>query len=207
MPLLPMFLLLGGGAALLLAARSYLKGPRCRWSGNCRVAVIGDSITAGGGYVTYLEQNLPRYDFHMFGGVGQGTAALLDELLQRVLTENYDEVIIQGGLNDIGRPDAANYIVGNLERMVRAAKSADKRVILLSLTPWHERPELIKEINSQLRLRTPFWGVDDYVNVWSPLADGHGALRSDLVGDAAMSVHPNRAGQRLMGERILADAY
>jgi lysophospholipase L1-like esterase len=171
------------------------------------VAVIGDSITAGGGYVTHLEQSLPRYAFHLFGGVGQGTAALLDELLQRVLPENYDEVIIQGGLNDIGRPDAANYILNNLERMVRAAKAADTRVILLSLTPWHERPELIKEINSQLRLRSPFWGVDDYVNVWSPLADERGGLRADLVGDATMSVHPSRAGQRLIGERIRTDAY
>jgi len=201
----PYILIAGGVGALVLGARSYLKGPRCRWSGSCRVAVIGDSITAGGGYARYLERALPRYRFDTFGHVGQGTAVLLDRMLEDVVPGNYDEIIIQGGLNDISRD--SQYIIDGLERMVRAAKASGARVILLSLTPWHRAPQAIREINKQLRWSAPFWGVDDFVDVWTPLADANGALRPDLIGDAAMSVHPNSRGHELMGQAIIDDAY
>jgi len=207
MSYIPLALALGGGASLVAGIRAYLKGPRCRWSGSCRVAIVGDSVSAGGGYSNYLTTHLPRYEFQIYGGVGQGTQALFDVLLQDVLPGNFDEVIIQGGLNDLSRPDSSSYIIANLERMVRAAKAAGARVILLSLTPWHQAAQQIKEINKQLRWRAPFWGVDDYVDIWKPLADDSGALRSDLVGDLQMRVHPNRAGHDLVGEKILRDAY
>ncbi len=205
--ILPYILIAGGIGALVLGARSYLKGPRCRWSGSCRVAVIGDSITAGGGYVNHLDRALPNYQFDTFGHVGQGTEVLLDRMLREVIPGNYDEIIIQGGLNDIGRSDPQGHVLDGLERMVRVAKGSGARVVLLSLTPWHRAPQAIREINKQLRWRSPFWGVDDYVNVWTPLADEGGALRRDLIGDAAMAVHPNSRGHELMGQRIFEDAY
>jgi lysophospholipase L1-like esterase len=170
------------------------------------VAVVGDSITAGNYYVEELARALPRYQFENFGIIGRGTSDILGRL-QEALPGGYDEVIIQGGLNDIGRPDAEGVILGNLERMVRAAKQAGKRVILLSLTPWHEQPQLIHDINSKLRWKSTLWGADDFVDIWTPLADASGALRSDLVGDSGMRVHPNREGHRLIAQKILRDAF
>ena len=203
--MIPIFLVGGGVAAAAIAVWAYLYGPRCRFVGQCRVAVIGDSISAGRGYVDVLDADLPRHEFDVFGGVGWGTTALLAEL-RRALPQHFDEVIIEGGANDLGRPDAESYILGNLEQMVKAARASGARVVLLTLTPWSRDVDTIQAINTALRWRGPLWGAK-VVDVWSPLADQAGGLRAELIGDAVMGIHPNSAGHRLIARAILDDAY
>lgn len=202
----PLLIIGGGVAAASVALWLYLKGPRCRpgCGRQCRVAVIGDSISAGSGYVSMLDAQLPQYTFDVFGGVGWGTVALLSELRRQLAIGQYDEVIIEGGLNDIARDD--NYILDNLHSMVHVAKQHGARVILFLLTPWSEHSNKIKSINSRLRWLAPLWGVDELVDVWSPLADNAGGLRSDLIGDQ-MGVHPNRLGHTIIARTVLDEAF
>jgi len=208
MPYIPLAILSSGIAVLGLVAYKVLRGPRCRSDRDqCRAAVIGDSITAGRWYVNLLERNLPQYSFDVYGGVGYGTNRLLRIMRDEIAPKKYDEVIIQGGLNDIGRNDAENYIINNLREMVSVAKKSGARVILLSLTPWNRSTSKIKSINKTLFIRSHFWGVDDYINVWRPLADERGGLKQEYIGDPVMGVHPNQAGHRIIGGRILEDAY
>jgi lysophospholipase L1-like esterase len=198
--------ILSSSVAAFFAARAYWVGPRCRGDhGRCRAAVVGDSITAGDGYITFLRRNLPNYSFTNFGNVGYGTAAIAEVLRNQVLPNNYDEIIIQGGLNDLSHTD--EYILENLHQMVQLAKSSGARVVLLSLTPWSRAPERIRELNHQLRWRSMLWGVHRFVDIYSPLVDSQGGLRASLIGDAAMNVHPNAAGHTLIGQALLDSAY
>jgi len=196
----------GGATLLVFAARRFFKGPRCRYTGSCRVAVVGDSITAGGIYVDALNRALPRYEFDNYGVVGEGTAAILQRLRSVVLPRGYDEIIILAGGNDLGRDNAEDYIANNIGEMVRAAKSTGARVVLLSMTPWSRAPSLIRRVNRTLLLKSPLWRVDDFVDVWKPLADRNGGLRREFIGDQ-MGVHPNRAGHEVIAEKIFRDAY
>jgi hypothetical protein len=202
--LIPLLIAAGGVGLVALAARYYLKGPRCRGANGCRVLVVGNSITAYGRYARMLDSSLPNYTFDVRGVVGHGTSQILNTL-RSAGPSNYDEIIIEGGLNDLGRGREA--IVSGLERLVKTAKASGARVILLKLTPWHRDPSTIQSINRELTWKAPLWGVDKLVDVWSPLADNRGGLRSDLIGDAQMGVHPNDRGHALMAQAIYDSAY
>lgn len=191
--------------SILYGIKHFISGPRCRSGQRCRIAVVGDSISAGG-FPSYLNAALPDYEVTSYGVEGASTSSILNTLRTQVLPQGYDEIIIQGGLNDIARPNAEGYIMRNLEQMVQEVRSTGARVILLSLTPWSRYPRIIESINSKLFWRAPFLGVDRYVDVHSILNDGAGGLRQDLIGDQ-MLVHPNSAGHQLIGERIIQKAY
>jgi lysophospholipase L1-like esterase len=156
--------------------------------------------------VAFLERELPHRSFTNLGVVGQGTAAILRRLRSQVIGQDYDEVIIEAGINDIGRSDALEYIPRNLARMVREAKTAGLHVVLLTLTPYGAQAGRVRAVNEVIRRDGRQWGADVIVDVYAPLADWRGHLRSDLVGDR-MGLHPTRAGQELMGQSILTTAY
>lgn len=196
---------LGIGLAGGLFVRSLIHGPRCRFSGQCRVAAVGDSITAGEHYVRALGAALPRYTFTAFGDVGAGLEQVLTNLRRNVLPGGYDEIVIEAGLNSISWSDEE--MLAGLEALVREAKASGARVVLLSLTPWRQAPQRIAQLNSRLRWLAPLWGADAFVDVWTPLADTAGGLRSGYIGDAAMHVHPNRSGHEAMAQAILRKAY
>jgi lysophospholipase L1-like esterase len=191
--LLPAF---AGSLLALYGIRSFITGSRCR--GGCRIAVVGDSI-ASGQFPDILGASVPGASVQSFGMVGRGTASM-------EIPTGYDEIIIQGGLNDIGRPEAKDYILNNLDSLVQRAKRTGARVILLSLTPWSRAPGLIEDINYSLRWRSPFWGVDRFIDIWTPLADNSGGLKADLIGDQ-MGVHPNSIGHRIIADKIIRKAY
>jgi lysophospholipase L1-like esterase len=181
--------------------------PKRQDPGAGRTAVLGNSITAhSSGFVAFLGRELPHRTFANLGVVGQGTAAILDRLRSQVIGQGYDEVIIEAGINDIGRTNALEYITANLAQMVREAKAAGLRVVLLTLTPYGTYASRVRAVNERIRQDGRQWGADIVVDVYSPLADWRGHLRSDLIGDQ-MGLHPTRAGQELMGRSILATAY
>lgn len=171
-----------------------------------RTAVIGDSIVAHGGFVSYLSRSLYGRSFDNLGVVGQGTAAIRNDLLNRVIGHGYDEVIIEGGLNDLGRRNPVDYVVGNLQTMVREAKAANLKVVIVTITPYRTSASLIRQINKIILRDGRRWGADVIVDINSPLKNISGGLRQDLIGDN-VGLHPNAVGQQLIGQTILSRAY
>ena len=202
----------GGVAAavglIIYAARRgvpALAGPRPS-PGPGRTAVIGDSIVAHtAGFVQFLDQNVPGRSFENFGVVGQGTESILSDLRNRVIGHGFDEVIIEGGANDLGRPNATDYITSRLRTMVQEAKAAGLKVVLLPMIPMAQQASLIPEINSIIMNQGHSWGADVIVDTYSPLNDGRGGIIDQHVNPDR--IHPTRSGQLIMGQTILSRAY
>lgn len=195
-------LVFGVGSAI----RSH-KMQRRRDPGPGRTAAIGNSITASSaGYVAFLGRALPSRTFVNMGVVGEGTSAIKRRLERNVIGQQFDEVIIEAGINDIGRNDATTYIPSQLAEMVRIAKQSGLKVVLTTLPPWRGAVVAISLVNNSIKRDGKFWGADVVVDIHRPLADWRGHLRGDLVGDR-MGLHPNRQGQELIGRAILESAY
>jgi lysophospholipase L1-like esterase len=199
---------LGIGLGMFLRSRRAAAATptRCTAQRPCSIVAIGDSITAHPrSYATY---SIPYATVQPMGVVGQGSAAILERLRRDVLGQGIvpDEVIIQAGINDVGRRDAASYIAGNLRAMVQEAKSAGMRVVLLTLTPYHEATSVIASVNRIIKTEGRTWGADAIVDVHRPLSTMLGHLKPELVGDR-MGLHPNAEGHRLMAVAVLQQAY
>lgn len=172
-----------------------------------RTAVIGDSIVANtNGFVRYLGSNVAGRTFENFGVVGQGTAAILNDLRTRVIGRGFDEVIVEGGLNDLGRNDAVTYVTGNLRTIVGEARNAGLRVVLVTITPYGAASDRIRQINREILANGRGWGADVVVDVHYPLADLVGGLKPSLVGTRD-GLHPNHEGQILIGQTLRTYAY
>jgi len=202
---------LGAGAVsvalVMFAKQSFASRQATRQNpGPGRTAVIGDSIVAHpAGFVRYLDSSIQGRSFSNFGIVGQGTRSIRQDLHSRVLGRGFDEVIIEGGMNDIGRRDAVNYITNNLRTMVQEAKSAGLKVVLVTITPYHRAKPLISEVNSVILRDGRSWGADVVVDTHSALRTIGNDLRSDYA--AGDRLHLNRTGQEALGQAILERAY
>lgn len=199
---------LGAVGLILWAARrggAFSLGPR-RSPGPGRTAVVGDSIVAHqAGFVRFLNQNVPGRSFTNFGVVGQGTQAILSDLRNRVIGHGFDEVIVEGGANDLGRSNASEYITSRLRTMVREAKAAGLKVVLLPMVPMARAADQIPPINAITMSQGRSWGADVFVDTYQPMNDGRGGIRSDYVSPDG--IHPTRDGQLVLGQTILARAY
>jgi lysophospholipase L1-like esterase len=199
-------------AIVLYARRGFGATAVRRHPGFGRTAVVGDSlVVASPGFVGALADlvspmTTPGRTFDPFGVVGRGTTAILADLRRSVLGRGYDEVIVEGGMNDVGRSDAVSHITNNLSTMVREAKAAGLKVVLLRMTPWSEARQTIDQVNRIIDAQGRQWGADVIVDVHSPLSNAFDALRSDFVGDR-MGIHPNRAGYQAMARAIQVTAY
>ena len=180
-------------------------GPRPN-PGPGRTAVIGDSIVAHeAGFVRYLDQNVPGRSFTNFGVVGQGTEAILSNLRNRVINRGFDEVIVEGGANDLSRSNASSYITSRLRTMVQEAKAAGMKVVLLPMAPMAQAARQIPSINATILSQGRSWGADVVVDTYSPLDNGRGGIISQHVNQDG--IHPTRSGQQIMGQAILSRAY
>jgi hypothetical protein len=196
-----------GASTVLLGLTAFIveKFKTRKNPGAGRTAVVGDSIAAGA-FVGILDSSLPTRSFTNFGVVGSGTNAIKRSLQNNVLGRNFDEVIIEGGLNDMSRDDAVSYITNNLSEMVRMAKADGLEVVLTTVTPYHAEAVKIRELNNIILRNGKRWGADVVVDIHSPIADISGGLQQSLVGDR-MGLHPNRTGHRLIAQSILQSAY
>lgn len=198
---------LGAVGIILYAARRgpLVLGPRQN-PGPGRTAVIGDSIVAHpNGFVRYLDQNVPGRSFTNFGIVGQGTRAILNDLRTKVIGHGFDEVIIEGGGNDLGRSNASEYITSRLRTMVQEAKAAGLKVVLLPMIPMARAAGQIPPINAITMGQGRLWGADVIVDTYSPLNDGRGGIIAQYVSPD--NIHPTRDGQLIIGRVIKDRAY
>jgi lysophospholipase L1-like esterase len=126
-------------------------------------------------------------------------------LRNRVIGQGFDEVIIEGGGNDLGRQDAIDYITSRLRTMVQEAKAAGLKVVLLPMIPMAQQARLIPAINSVVMSQGRSWGADAVVDTYSPLDDGRGGIISPYV--TPDGIHPTREGQLVIGRTIQSQAY
>lgn len=201
-----------GGATFAAGLPGFLGGSTTRVNpGPGRTAVIGDSIVANtNGFVRFLGTNVAGRTFDNMGVVGEGTNRIHSRMRSNVIGSGvsgiYDEVIIEGGVNDLGQRNPVEYVTSNLRGMVQEAKSAGLKVVLLTVTPYRAGNSVIQQINEIIKRDGRSWGADAVVDTWTPLAESNGSLRQEYTNDR-VGLHPNHAGQLIMGQTILATAY
>jgi lysophospholipase L1-like esterase len=193
----PAFLL---GASSLVLATFAIRAALSSWTHlTGRVMVLGDSVTAHGGYVAVLQRAFPRLTFENHGVVGQSTRAMLDRARPLLTPGAYAGVIVMGGLNDGDRPAA--WTTGNLSAIYQAAKAAGARVAALSETPvssypsWTSGAQARAEGARRWVLAKPTH-VDVAVDTWGPIK-GH---REYYAPDG---LHLNAAGQAALGQAVV----
>lgn len=114
-----------------------------------RIAVIGDSITAGVGASSsgkrftgelqkLLRQKHTDAVVDTYGVGGQTTAQIRNRFTRQVLNKKppYDTVIIEGGVNDLNNGRPLGKIKEDIDRMAVWAKNRGLNVILVTITPW-----------------------------------------------------------------------
>jgi len=176
-----------------------------------RVVFLGDSITDD----WRLNEYFPDRDFVNRGIGGQITGQMLGRIKADVIDLHPAAVVIMGGINDLAREIPLTAIEDNYLMMADVASAARIKVIFASLlpvsdthqnadpayvqTPSHP-PVYIQALNDWL---ARFCAQRGYVflNYYPTLADGQGALGTDLSDDG---LHPNAKGYRLMAPLLTA---
>jgi lysophospholipase L1-like esterase len=190
-------------------------------NGKKKIAVIGDSITADGGYIEYLQTRCPFYTFHNFGVSGESTQKILKRIRYRNSDLNrkivgiwdYDDIIVLAGINNIASPLTVIEDLKTIYQMAKNNPYKNTRVIAVSLTPWkgYETWDWKKQQNTEMVnafiLSKP-QGVDVTVNVYSALEDPANpkALKADYRRPHD-KLHPRDAGQAIIGNAIYHAAF
>jgi lysophospholipase L1-like esterase len=187
-------------------------GPPSR--GERRVVFMGDSITEAW---AKLDPGFFDRNGYVDRGIGgQTTSQMLVRFRQDVIMLKPSVVVILGGTNDIaqnGGLTTLEAIEENLQSMAELARINRIRVVLSSVLPAIDYPwkpglqpaEKIAELNRWIAGFCARNGIK-YVDYYTPMVDGKGALKAELGKDA---VHPNYAGYSVMdplAERAIHEA-
>ncbi len=172
-----------------------------------RAAAVGDSLMAHGGMVAVLN-TIPGYSWDNHGVVGETSGRILARAGQWAVP-TYNEVVILAGANDFPGM-AASQTVGNLNRIVQAAKAAGQRVTIVTTTPWRGYSSWSStaqarqdEVNNWIRRNSA--GADVVVDAYPVLSDGTGRLIAQFA--APDGLHLNASGQRFLGNLIKREAF
>lgn len=176
-----------------------------------RVLLIGDSIGAHGGFVRYLDQQLPGHTFQNEAVVGYSTGRMLSVANRTIRPGAFSEIIIEGHLNDGNR--SSDWTKSNLRRMFQAARDSGARVISIGSTPWRGYPSWSRQAQDRQDeverwLRSGADGlIDAFADVYSAVEDPSrpGHVNPELA--VRDRLHLNRAGQEAMGRAIYNQVY
>ena len=190
------------------------------WAGNQRyakenanapkgaVVLFGDSITDfwPGVRGAFFKDN----GFIGRGISGQTTAEMLCRFRRDVIELKPKAVVVLAGINDMAEnngPIDAQDVLGNIKSMHELAKANKIRFVLCSVTPSANipcRPKIkdavarIKNLNGLLKKYADDNDIT-WVDYYSLLEDGHGAMKTGLADDG---LHPNANGYAIM-EKVL----
>lgn len=180
-----------------------------------RVAVIGDSYTAGSGEGGLGEKSWPRQTWHILarqgvstaadvgaeGGAGYGTRGsrgrLFEDLTAATVKSDDRLVVFFGSRNDLGVPPAQLSILayGTFQLARRIAPTA-KLLVIGPPWPAADPPADVARIRDVLEYQA---GLAEATFV-DPLAEGWFVGMPELIG--ADGVHPTDAGHAYMANRI-----
>lgn len=195
------------------------------------VAVLGDSVTAGGSYGDYLPgighswiQQLPiqsyqriRCDEGNFAVAGTLYADALATQLPQVLAMNPlpGACIIASGGNDVRLLAAPN---PNFSTMVATLKTIVAVLVAAGIKPilWAITPDTYASPISPTLYQANIHQWNTYIRRYAathgyPMIDSHTAM-ADIngvyyagYGDPSNAAHPSPAGQRLIAQKAIAD--
>lgn len=171
-----------------------------------RVACLGDSITANGGYCRQLREHLPLGSItRPFGYEGKGTGYILGKLPD-VFQWGPTDVVVLAGVNDLPSPGGDVQAATNLNRIYAELRARGIRVIAVQITPWHGYPSAKGREQNTYDLNS--WIVNDaqveaVVNT-SALGDNNYHLLPEY---SAGGLHLNARGQKVLGGLIAAQGF
>lgn len=172
-----------------------------------RVVFIGNSITDG--WASQRPEFFSENNYVGRGIGGQTSPQLLSRFRQDVINLKPKAVVINIGTNDVAENTGSfdpEFTLGNIKSMAELAKANGIKVILSSITPageypWRKEiknvPDKIKALNKEIEAYAKA-NKFAYIDYFSEMCDGNGALRSGLGDDG---VHPNAEGYAIM-ERL-----
>jgi lysophospholipase L1-like esterase len=155
----------------------------------CRVALIGDSLTArsagGGLYVGYLEQRCPLSQFVNFAKGGTMVNQMRRKLETGVLVNaGFTHLLVFGGVNDLYSDETAGRTpakaAADLAAMYALGKAHGLRVIGISVAPWGgfsryynpRRAAATRELNAWVLAQPTAGTLDVAVDAFSLLSCG-----------------------------------
>ena len=194
------------GGLLLIALTGHWMATRSR-KGPRNVLAIGDSLTQLGLYCVEIERNLDEgSDVTCRGLEGAGTDRIF-RLLDGVKKDQYTDIIILGGVNDLASRRSQAMIQQNLKRIYEKARDLGARVIAVQVTPWsgHSKGQYLLSETADLNRWIRHNGIPSISVNTSGLGDHNRALqKSYSKGDG---LHLSREGQKELGKLISRQAF
>lgn len=193
-------------AMLPMLAASALLATEPAWAAECRIAVLGDSLTAGYGlppeaaFPARLESALRARGFScavLDAGVSGDTSAGGASRVGWVLADRPSHLLVELGGNDALRALPPEQLEANLERIVAAARAVGVPVMIAGmLAPTNLGPDYGAAFAAAYRRV-----VDRHDVAFYPFFLDGLVGRPDLF--QADGIHPNAAGVAVIVERIL----
>ena len=162
--------------------------------------IVGDSITADGGYVEYLKEQLPETKITVRAKPGASILWIYAQVEHYAY--NYDRIVVLGGINSILTPDI---VIRYLGKTYQVCHSRGMQVIAVTLTPWknystwnEKQQHYTETVNDFIKSKPE--GVKAVADVYLPLSD-QSKLKEEYSLDG---LHPNETGQEVIGRTIYA---
>ncbi len=172
-----------------------------------KVVLVGDSVTNAYGPV--FKSQCPDAQVDIYATDGQSTSSMRSSFDSNILNKGYSQVIILGGVNNIGNVSA---VENDLQYMYSKAKQSGIAVTAVTITPWKgystwsdDKQRNTENINNWILGSAK--DVDNRVNAYQSLVDPNnpGALRPEYTTD---KLHPNTsAGKQALSSTISGSSF
>ncbi|BEU87269.1 hypothetical protein TAMA11512_07330 [Selenomonas sp. TAMA-11512] len=204
-------------------ALNHAREPISEWSEPCRftvtgtaaVAALGDSITHGGGAVTYGPDRV-LYDWESYtdfpvknlGYSGDTVEAMLGRFDRDVLPFAPKILVIMGGVNNCRQGHGSAQIIAGLAAIRDKCAANNIYPVFLTMTSLH--PQKMKEVGAAAPPPAGWMETMRLVNAWimsqpyavdvtTVLSDGEGRLEDIYTADG---LHPDVVGKRYIGQEV-----
>jgi lysophospholipase L1-like esterase len=168
-----------------------------------RVAIVGDSLTAGGSriiprdgldadtWMTYAEGDGIRW----VGGWAMGGTTTQIEAAHVTPIKNVDVLVLMSGTNNVRLHIPFSQAAGYYDRIVDTIKP--KHVIIGAIPPYNRSPAAAAQYERQLKEYTLAKGWD-FTDPWRFARDGE----VYQAGVSVDGIHPTTAGYKIVGREF-----
>ncbi|MDD4721625.1 MAG: GDSL-type esterase/lipase family protein [Acidaminococcaceae bacterium] len=180
------------------------------------VATFGDSITHGGGGISYSPSNW-EYDYQHYldfptinlGRSGDTSQTMVDRFEQDVLPFHPRYLIIMGGTNSLRGGVPAAEVIANLQTLKEKCLENHIRPVFLTLPPINPanikrafNESTVSDWQEQIQLVNEFILTQVYIDITRDMSCPNGILPEKLAVDG---LHLDIDGKKIMADAINAD--